>query len=42
MPVPRDGRTGGTHAVLIVLSDIVSHPGSAVGEIAGLRARLRS
>jgi DNA-binding MarR family transcriptional regulator len=34
MPAPRDGRTGGTRAVLIVLSDIVAHPDSAVGEVA--------
>lgn len=34
MPEPRGGRTGGTRAVLIVLSDIVVHPDSAVGEIA--------
>ncbi|WP_433474900.1 MarR family transcriptional regulator [Spirillospora sp. CA-142024] len=34
MPSPRDGRRGGTRAVLIVLSDIVVHPDSAVGEIA--------
>ncbi|TDD66323.1 MarR family transcriptional regulator [Actinomadura darangshiensis] len=33
MPAPRDGGAGGTRAVLIVLSDIVVHPDSAVGEI---------
>ena len=34
MPEPSDVRTGGRRAVLIVLSDIVVHPDSAVGEIA--------
>jgi len=34
MPAPRDGRATGTRAVLIVLSDVVVHPDSAVGEIA--------
>ncbi|MFB4305487.1 MarR family winged helix-turn-helix transcriptional regulator [Actinomadura sp. GTD37] len=34
MPEPRDGRTGGPRAILVVLSDVVGHPDSAVGEIA--------
>ncbi|MGI5325565.1 MarR family transcriptional regulator [Actinomadura nitritigenes] len=34
MPAPRGGPAGGTRAVLIVLSDIVGHPDSAIGEIA--------
>jgi DNA-binding MarR family transcriptional regulator len=36
MPQPPDGtpRTGSTRVVLIVLSDIVGHAGSAIGEIA--------
>ncbi|MFD0685846.1 MarR family transcriptional regulator [Actinomadura fibrosa] len=34
MPAPRGGPRGGTRAVLVVLSDIVDHPDSAVGEIA--------
>ncbi|MBO2460378.1 MarR family transcriptional regulator [Actinomadura violacea] len=34
MPAPRGGPAGGTRAILIVLSDIVGHPGSAIGEIA--------
>ncbi|MFF0525853.1 MarR family transcriptional regulator [Actinomadura nitritigenes] len=34
MLAPRGGPAGGTRAVLIVLSDIVGHPDSAIGEIA--------
>ncbi|MDL4813810.1 MarR family transcriptional regulator [Actinomadura opuntiae] len=34
MPAPRGGPAGGTRAVLIVLSDIVDHPDTAIGEIA--------
>ncbi|WP_344266148.1 MarR family transcriptional regulator [Actinomadura napierensis] len=34
MPAPHGGPAGGPRAVLIVLSDIVDHPDSAIGEIA--------
>ncbi|MUN35618.1 MarR family transcriptional regulator [Actinomadura litoris] len=34
MPAARGGERGGTRAVLIVLSDVVEHPDTAVGEIA--------
>ncbi len=34
MPAARGGERGGARAVLIVLSDVVGHPDTAVGEIA--------
>lgn len=34
MPAPPGTSVGGTHSVLVALSDLVQHPGTTVGEIA--------